>query len=195
MSVRRVVTGHDDAGKAVVVSDEVIEPTDPEFAPKWSIWAADAPVVLPDAGAAPAFAGPLVPRPGGVHVVVLTFPPGFNPDVMFDTSDPVAAAGVAREQMATAFAMVPDPNPPGSYGTPPGFTGMHATASVDCMLQLSGEAVLVLEDTEVRLTAGDWVVINGVVHAWRNDGDEPAVLVGVIAGADHDGVPVRKASA
>jgi hypothetical protein len=33
MSVRRVVTGHDDMGKAVVVSDEDVQPTDPDFGP------------------------------------------------------------------------------------------------------------------------------------------------------------------
>jgi hypothetical protein len=34
MSVRRVVTGHDDTGKAVVVSDEDVQPTDPDFGPR-----------------------------------------------------------------------------------------------------------------------------------------------------------------
>ena len=191
MRARRVVTGHDEAGTAVVVSDEVVEPTDPDFAPKWSIWAADAPVGLPDGGLQPSFAGPLVPLPGGVHVIVLTFPAGYNTDAMFDTSDPVRAAAAAREQMEAAVAVVPDPNPPGSHGTLPGFTGMHATASVDCMLQLSGASVLVLDDTEVRLDPGDWVVVNGVTHSWRNDGDEPAILVAVIVGADQAGAPLR----
>ena len=84
MRVRRVVTGHDEAGKAVVVSDEDVQPVDPDYGPKWSIWAADWTVVLPDGGARPDFTGPLIPRPGGVHVLVLTLPAGFNPDVMFD---------------------------------------------------------------------------------------------------------------
>jgi hypothetical protein len=101
MRVRRVVTGHDDTGKAVVVSDEDVQPTDPDFGPKWSIWAADAPVTLPDDGTRPDFAGPLIPRPGGFHVIVLTLPGSFNPDRMFDTSDPVRAAEMAREQTAT----------------------------------------------------------------------------------------------
>jgi hypothetical protein len=29
MRVRRVVTGHDDTGKAIVVSDDDVQPTDP----------------------------------------------------------------------------------------------------------------------------------------------------------------------
>jgi hypothetical protein len=60
------------------------------------------------------------------------------------------------------------------------------------MTQVSGESVFVLEDTEVRLTAADWVVVNGVTHAWRNDNDEPAVMVGLVIGAEHRGVPVRR---
>lgn len=189
--VRRVVTGHDGAGRAVVVSDKRVAPTEPDFAPKWSIWSADTPVALPDDGTPPAFAGPLVPRPGGFHVLVLSFPPLFNTDAMFDLSDPVRAAELAREQLAAAVAVVPDPNPPGSHGTTPGFTGMHATASVDCVLQLSGESVCVLDDAVVRLARGDWLVLNGVTHAWRNDGDEAAVLVAFVVGAEHGGVPLR----
>jgi len=84
-----------------------------------------------------------------------------------------------------------DPNPLGSYGSPPGVVGMHASATVDCVLQVSGESVFVLEDNEVRLRPGDWLVINGVVHSWRNDLDEPAVLIGVMVGAEHDGIPKR----
>jgi hypothetical protein len=191
MRVRRVVTGHDGNGKAVVVSDAEVAPTEPEFSPKWTIWAADQTVKLPDDGTSPDFAGPLVPRPGGCHVMILTLPPRFNPDSMVDTSDPVRAAETAREYMAASVAILPDPNPAGVYGTVPGFTGLHATASVDCLMQLSGESVLVLEDTEVRLAPGDWVVVNGVVHGWRNDADEPAVLIGVVLGAEHAGIPLR----
>jgi hypothetical protein len=123
--MRRVVTGHDDTGQAVVVGDEDVQPTDPDFGPKWSIWAADAPVVLPDGGTRPDFAGPLIPRPGGFHVTVLTLPANFNPDSMFDTSDPVRAAEIAREQTASAVAIVPDPNPAAGYGNHSGF---HRTA-------------------------------------------------------------------
>jgi hypothetical protein len=78
MRVRRAVTGHDDTGRAVVVSDEDVQPTDPEFAPKWAVWAADRTVTFPDDGTRPEFAGPLIPEPGGFHVVVLTLPPHVN---------------------------------------------------------------------------------------------------------------------
>ena len=43
----------------------------------------------------------------------------------------------------------------------------------------------------MRGQPGDWLVVNGVTHAWRNDNDEPAVMVGLIIGAEHRGVPLR----
>lgn len=192
MGIRRVVTGHDHAGKAVVVSDEQVESTAPDFGQKWPIWAADGPVTFPDDGAPPPFAGPLLPQPGGFHVNVFTLPPNFNPDDLFPTSDPVRMADMARQQIDDeTHPVVADPNPPGSYGTVPGASAMHATASIDCLMQISGESVLVLEDTEVRLTSGDWVIVNGVMHSWRNDRDEPALMVGVVYGAHHRGAPLR----
>ena len=79
-AVRRVVTGHDVTGKAVVISDTTVEPTSPDFGQKWSIWAADSALSFPSDGAPPEFAGPLLPKPGGLHVMVFTLPPRFNPD-------------------------------------------------------------------------------------------------------------------
>ncbi len=189
--IRRVVTGHDHTGKAIVVSDEHVEPTSPDLGQKWSIWGADGPMTFPDNGERPPFTGPLLPLPGGFHVTVFTLPPAFNPDDLFDTTDRVRMAEIAREHTAATHPVVHDPNPPGIYGTVPGSSTMHATASVDCLMQLSGESVFVLEDAEVRLTPGDWLIVNGVMHSWRNDRDEPAVLVGVVYGAHHQGAPLR----
>jgi mannose-6-phosphate isomerase-like protein (cupin superfamily) len=85
---------------------------------------------------------------------------------------------------------VTDPNPFG-YGMVKGASALHATASMDCLMQVSGESVFVLEDTEIRLQPGDWLIVNGVPHSCRNDLDRPAVLVGVVIGARHDGIPLR----
>ncbi|WP_214324270.1 cupin domain-containing protein [Nonomuraea sediminis] len=192
MRIRRVVTGHDPDGKAVVVSDGEVPPFAPDAGQKWSIWAADAAPTFPDDGAPPPFGGPLAPSPGGCHVTMFTLPPRFNPDDLFPTADPAEMAAAFRAYIDhDTHPMVGDPNPPGAYGTVPGASTMHATATVDVIMQLSGESVLVLEDREVRLAPGDWVVTNGVMHSWRNDGDETAVLVGVVYGAHHRGAPLR----
>ncbi|MEU7838360.1 MULTISPECIES: hypothetical protein [unclassified Nonomuraea] len=188
-----MVTGYGADGRAVVVSDERVGSTNPDYGDKWSIWAADETVRFPGDGSAPAFRGPLLPAPGGFHVTVFTLPANFNPDDLWGTDNPAA-----RQEMFKAaidpetHPLVPDPNPFG-YGTVKGTSALHTTASIDCLMQVSGESVFVLEDTEIRLRPGDWLIVNGVPHSCRNDLDEPAVLVGVVIGAHHDGVPLRTA--
>jgi hypothetical protein len=189
--IRRVVTGYGPDGRARVVSDELVKPASPDYGDKWSIWAGDEPPRFPGDGTPPPFRGPLLPAPGGFHITVFTLPPNFNPDDLWGTDDPAL-----REQLfkastdPQAHPLVPDPNPFG-YGTAKGASALHATASADCLMQVSGESVFVLEDTEIRLRPSDWLIVNGVPHSCRNDLDEPAVLVGVVIGARHDGVPLR----
>lgn len=184
--IRRVVTGYGPDGRARVVSDELLKSNNSDH---WSIWAADEPPRFPGDGAQPPFRGPLLPAPGGFHITVFTFPANFNPDDLWGTDDPTL-----REELFNASAdpqqLVADPNPFG-YGTVKGSSALHATASADCLMQLSGESVFVLEDTEIRLLPCDWLIVNGVPHSCRNDLDEPAILVGVVIGAHHDGVPLR----
>ncbi|MFI6173319.1 cupin domain-containing protein [Nocardia sp. NPDC051052] len=183
-TVRRVVTGHDGTGKAIVVGDEQVPSmAPPEFGGRWAIWSADDTVTLPDDGTAPAVADSQVPPQSGLKVLQLALPPRYDPDTLSEElHDP---------ELLAQLGFLVDPNPPGSYGSRPGVAGMHASATVDCVMQLSGESVFVLADNEVRLSPGDWLVINGVVHSWRNDGDEPSVLVAVMVGAEHRGIPKR----
>ena len=190
-AIRRVVTGYGPDGRARVVSDELVELISPDYGDKWSVWAADGPVRFPGDGTPPPFRGPLLPAPGGFHITVFTLPANFNPDDLWGTDDLAI-----REQIFKAandpetHPVLPDPNPFG-YGTASGASALHTTASMDCLMQVSGESVFVLEDTEIRLHPGDWLIMNGVPHSCRNDLGEPAVLVGVVIGARHDGVPLR----
>lgn len=58
---------------------------------------------------------------------------------------------------------------------PHGEAVMHATDTIDYLVILSGRVTLVLEQGEAALGPGDFVVDRGVLHAWRNDHDEPCV--------------------
>ena len=158
-AVRRVVTGHDVTGKAVVISDTTVGPTSPDFGQKWSIWAADSAPSFPSAGAPPAFAGPLLPKHGGLHVMVFTLPPRFNPDELQNPNSAELAEAVNRhaESKDDTHPVVHDPEPRRAL--------MAAfQAQWVCMRQhlwivlcrFQAESVLVLEDCEVRLRAGDW---------------------------------------
>ncbi|HTC43865.1 MAG TPA: cupin domain-containing protein [Steroidobacteraceae bacterium] len=53
-------------------------------------------------------------------------------------------------------------------------TVMHRTRTVDYVVVISGEIVLVLDDSEVTLRAGEVVVQRGTDHAWENRSSEPA---------------------
>lgn len=54
--------------------------------------------------------------------------------------------------------------------------GMHVTDTLDYFVMLSGQVTLELDSGAVTLSPGDFVVNRGVMHGWRNDGSEPAVL-------------------
>lgn len=65
---------------------------------------------------------------------------------------------------------------------PPGQSGeafMHATDTIDYLAVMNGEITMVLETGDVVLRAGDLIVDRGVVHGWRNDGADTAVMVSV----------------
>jgi len=47
-------------------------------------------------------------------------------------------------------------------------TVMHRTQSLDYVVMIEGELVLILDDTEVTLQAGDVVIQRGTDHAWEN---------------------------
>ena len=56
---------------------------------------------------------------------------------------------------------------------------MHATDTIDYLVVIGGEIVLVLEAGETKCGPGTLIVDRGVNHGWRNDGAETAVYVSV----------------
>jgi mannose-6-phosphate isomerase-like protein (cupin superfamily) len=63
---------------------------------------------------------------------------------------------------------------------------VHRTASIDYGIVLEGEITLVLDDSEVTLSAGDVVVQRGTDHAWANRGTETARVVFVLVDGEFD---------
>jgi len=53
---------------------------------------------------------------------------------------------------------------------------MHATDTLDFVVVLSGELILVLETGETRARAGDFIVDRGTRHAMRNDTAADALI-------------------
>ena len=77
MGIRRVVTGHSTDGKAIVASDEVVEPIQLALLPGFEfvrLWGADAPPQFPDDGSMPAHHA-YFPPVGGFRFGLFTVPP------------------------------------------------------------------------------------------------------------------------
>lgn len=53
-------------------------------------------------------------------------------------------------------------------------TAMHRTQTLDYVVVIEGELVLLLEDSEVTLKQGDVVVQRGTNHAWENRSEKVA---------------------
>jgi quercetin dioxygenase-like cupin family protein len=57
---------------------------------------------------------------------------------------------------------------------------IHATRTVDYVIVLSGELVLLLGDQEILLTAGDVVIQRATPHGWANRSTEPCTVAAVL---------------
>ena len=178
MGVRRVVTGHDDAGRAVFASDEVVEPTNVELVPGmefYRLWGCDTVARFPSDGGLPTFTD-YFPPVGGFRFGLFTVPPDASIDV--DEIDVDAAYAEMERKLPGLVAHLEVDEP-----------GMHTTASIDYEFVVSGRCVLELDDGATReLGPGDTVVQNGTRHAWRNPFDETCLMVVVLVGADHAGM-------
>jgi hypothetical protein len=160
--VRRVVTGHDAGGRAIVLSDG-----EPPVVTRSPVQPGLAFHQLWNTGAAPALIGAATdeptlaytdtaPPPGGTIIRFVDLPPegpdgpAFDPAQTKELFSTVGLADSARHHKAGRHPL------------------MHRTESVDYGIVLSGEIVLILDDSEVTLKAGDVVVQRGTIHAWTN---------------------------
>jgi quercetin dioxygenase-like cupin family protein len=65
---------------------------------------------------------------------------------------------------------------------------MHRTETIDYIVMLSGEIDMDMDDSTVKLRAGDVMVQRGTNHAWVNRGKEPARLAIVLLDAKPLGI-------
>jgi mannose-6-phosphate isomerase-like protein (cupin superfamily) len=177
--LRRVVTGRNRAGKAVIVHNGVsprvvTTETLPGLA-LVEVWATD---IIPTLPVAPVdlttTMKSFVPGPGGTRFRVVQFPGAstraFDQEA-FRREYEVKAPGLAESMELQD-------------------SGMHTTDSVDYGVVISGEITLELDDgATVSLKQGDCVVQNGTRHAWRNGNAAPCVMAFVLVGAAREGRP------
>ena len=171
--LRRVVTGRNRAGKAVVVHDGVSpRVVTTETLPGLTlveVWATDKTPELPVAPIdLTTTMKSFVPGPGGTRFRVVQFPGASTR--AFDQE------AFRREYLAKAPGLAESMELQDS--------GMHTTDSVDYGVVISGEITLELDvGATVNLKQGDCVVQNGTRHAWRNSSKTPCIMAFVLVGA------------
>jgi quercetin dioxygenase-like cupin family protein len=111
----------------------------------------------------------------GAPTVVRTAPDGAVFHEVW-CADAMPAPVTAAEPEPTERSLTVPPAPNGTKirinEFPPGVVSpTHRTQSVDYGIVLEGEVVLVLDDSETTLRAGDVVVQRGTDHRWENRGD------------------------
>jgi mannose-6-phosphate isomerase-like protein (cupin superfamily) len=159
---RRVVTGHDDTGNAIVVSDTpppleqlVGGPGGPTFIEIWNT--RQTPALIDRQAEEPTEAAlVLAPPKGGTRLRVIEFPP--EGDAVRNLTESQAAekfSEMGGAEAARSQAGAPHPL-------------MHRTQTVDYGIVLEGEITLVLDKGETTIRAGDIVIQRGTNHAWAN---------------------------
>lgn len=172
--IRRVVTGHDENGRAVVVSDGPapfvhINALHPGFS-STDIWRTSETPARIAAQPRELTLGPRrqLPVSSGTVLRINCFPP-----------DPDALKSMTAEDSAQMFAGLGN-SKAATFGKGGRHPLMHRTETIDYALVLSGEITMVMDDGDVHLKAGDVVVQCGTNHAWSNRSGAPCVVAFIL---------------
>lgn len=176
--IHRVVTGHSEAGKAIIVSDgslalvkELANIPGTVFHEVWNT--RGTPPVI-DNGPDPTIGDLVLPPPAnGTRIRFVDIPP--------DTTE-FLTHGAAR--MQAAFSEVGDASA-STVNTGSPHPLMHRTESIDYGLVIEGEMTLVLDDNEVELRPGSVVIQRGTNHAWANRSGRPCRMLFVLIDAQY----------
>lgn len=163
---RRIVTGHDEQGRAIVQEDgppprvqRIGGEHGPIFYEVWNTRATPAPIDR--ASGEPREDGIILAPPrNGTRIRILDIPP--EGDNFKDMTPEEARAHFEEIGAADASSHVAD-------GSRHAF--MHRTETIDYGIVLEGEIVLILDEGEILARAGDIVVQRGTNHGWANRSD------------------------
>lgn len=165
---RRIVTGHDAEGRAVIL-DESPPPRvariggehGPMFYEVWNT--RETPVRIDRASGEPHEDSiVLAPPKSGTRIRVLDIPP--DADNLSNVTAEEARAHFAEIGAADAASH--------SGGEGSRHAHMHRTETVDYGIVLQGEIVLIMDEGETTVRAGDIVIQRGTNHGWANRTDQ-----------------------
>ncbi len=159
--IRRVVTGHDASGQAIIAIDGAL-PTVTELAAIpgtvfHEVWNTEGAPASIGNGPDPSIGPIRLPPPRqGTRFRFVDIPP--------DTEEFLRRGA---EKMGSAFAEIGDAHASTVKADSP-HPLMHRTESIDYGVVIAGEITLILDKGEASLRAGDVVIQRGTNHAWAN---------------------------
>ena len=171
-STRRIVTGRDTHGRAIVIHDtsaSVFHPKNRPGVEVTNLWiTTETPASLADATDRTQEPVALIPPAQGTVFRIVEFSPERDWIGQLDRK-------AARESFASFGAEQALDN-----SEQPRHPLMHKTETIDYAIVLSGECYMVLDDSEVLVTAGDVIIQRGTNHAWSNRSDRPCRIAFVL---------------
>lgn len=173
--VRRIVTGHDDAGRAIIQTDGPADRVQrvggaigPLFHEVWNTRATPAPI---DAASGEPFEGDIVLAPprNGTRIRVLDIPPEGD-----------AIRNMTPEEAAAHFAEIGAGHASNAAKEGARHALMHRTETIDYGIVIEGELVLIMDEGETTVYPGDIVIQRGTNHGWANRSDRNCRIVFVL---------------
>lgn len=186
-AVRRIVTGHDQGGRAIIQQDGPVPRVQrvggehgPMFFEVWNT--RDTPARIDRASGEPAEAGiQLAPPKRGTRIRVLDIPP-----------EDASVASITPGQAAAHFAEVGAAGASSHAGAATRHAFMHRTETIDYGIVLEGEVTLILDEGETVAYAGDIVIQRGTNHGWANRSNRNCRIAFIlIDGHYEDGLEAR----
>ena len=159
---RRIVTGHNADGKAIILSDTSPERTymigGPKGAKFHEVWnTIQSPALIDNSQVEPEETSlVLAPPKGGTRIRVIDFP-AEGEEIRNLTKD---EANKHFKSMGGEDASKASQNSPHPL--------MHRTQTLDYGIVLEGELTLIVDQGETTIKAGDIVIQRGTNHAWAN---------------------------
>jgi hypothetical protein len=186
--MKRVVTGHDEAGQAIIVSAgkpaNIVELQTMPGTIFYELWRTTQSPVPVDNG--------IDPTPGALRLPPSEYGTVFRiVDIPPDTAESLLRNA---NQMKDAFAEIGDAKASTVSQSSP-HPLMHRTESIDYGIVLEGEIFLVVDKGEVHLKAGDVVVQRGTNHAWANRSHHVCRMAFILIGGRFDPAVAPKRSA
>ncbi len=159
--IRRVITGHDSEGHAIVISDGLAPavntyPLRPGHR-STDVWKTTAmPIPISKEEPDPTLGPKEFVAPMGTKMRISEMAP--EPEEIQNLSPEKARELFAKAGHGSSL----------SFGQSNRHPMMHRTESVDYAIVLDGEITLVLDNEDVQLKTGDVVIQRGTNHAWSN---------------------------